>query len=452
MGNKNSTHPKGVQNTKQMSDDLYREVNNLPNLSNDPKWEFLLDNDGRQLIYMVGNQPDNVQDPYIVSSDTPGYIEFSVYGDDSVPMKERYKIDKNCLTHYCKDNKCTCVQRITDYKKINPDNLDITSATSPMSVINIWNLSDTSDQSPTSGKTNFNHHPKNYVNRTINDSTTSEGIPGFQTMDPRKFLNMNVNLSETSQGITPSNSELYNSKIPPSNSDLYDYNIPPSNSELNNSKMERPPNPIVVAVNRISNSLGFVGGAQRAKDDPSPETSESYSATSELSISESTSSPVIPQKGKYNGSGNINDEKNKKVKKDNKKTENSDEDDTDDEDLDLEELDDPNSGGGVYLNSDIDTSDLYKMQRAIYSSSDNHYNEYNDDDDDDDFATTTEKMRRIIDKLDHNFRQSRHSNNSNRTRNNDVFDTSDQQILSMSPETNKIIKKANRKNSKYSNV
>ncbi|AYV85117.1 MAG: hypothetical protein Satyrvirus4_14 [Satyrvirus sp.] len=181
----------------------------------------------------------------------------------------------------------------------------------------------------------------------------------------------------------------------------------------------------------------FVGGANDG-DDVSPEEiteseEEPFSATSEMSLT--TTTTISPEK-----------KKKKKKKEDSKEKESEEEetttttteteDDEDDEDLEVLQLEEDTEGGNghIFETSDIGSSELYRIQKRFFNSSDDMDNIDGGDIEDDD-RELTEEVREAYDKMN--------------SRKNIFFDSEDKDILDINSSTDKYIKKPGGKNDKY---
>lgn len=489
MGNKNSNQNKDekrstsksyYENIPRMTDKLYYDIWNVKQTSDSENIKIFEDSSkGTFLPYFSDSIFETENKPNILVSDNPAYIELDVCvcrGQIKPKFEtEKYAVHHNMPDHECKGN-CYCIEfndcectrktvgisdiyesekrksekkskigtpyiippypNLSMHQKMSIDILsdtspypipivEATSSTSPYppmkkSVQTI--LSDTSPYpvpnigptSPTSPYPPMSKSPSNILS-----DTSPNPVPDIGSTSPTSPYPP-LPITKSSQTITSDTSPYPVSDQGPTSPTSPFQPIETSNKFINNNRN----NLRIMPLHKL-----MTGGKDEKKKDIqkmknlSDTDKKIWSTTSETSETSTISTT----------SDKSNDKKKKELKEENDEDiEDDDLIDEDDEDEDLEEIEDEeitdNEDG--FEQSDISSSDLYKMQKRIFQS------ETTDNFDDLSQSTedTTERVREAMNRM-----QSR----------NNIFDSEDREILDIETSTEKYLKKPIKKNNKY---
>lgn len=362
--------------------------------------------------------PYNVEKPsfssdrndQVVTSENPKYIEFVAEGMMN-DMIEKYAVHKSRPNHECKKN-CYCVE----------DMIDVVDNKKKIYNSNMFNKS-VLDSSETSSKDAIvrQNNTYNMLNKAVLSPTSSE---------PRT-RNIIVELNKSRENKVGGNCGM-------SYGGNYGMSYGGNCGSMLGGNCGQ-----MYGGNCGSmyggNCGSMYGGAERKTNgnvhsDTSPDdiassseqSDRAFSTTSEMS---ETSSPAFPSK---------KTDKKKPVNKN--KSDDDDEPDIDDDELEgVDDEDITTENGFILEQSDIGSSDLYRMQSRVFGSetddsidySRNNKNSRNSDYDDDEI---TDRVRNAMDKMN--------------VRNN-IFDSEDNDILNMNSSTDKYMKRPTKKNHKY---
>lgn len=425
-------------NAYQMYADIWTEMSDYDKSRIGKKID-ILSNKGTDLPYYsdlnIFHYNQNAQN--YVSEETPRYVEFKVCRGDISELTEKYAVHNGYPGHNCGAN-CYCIDelieisgdkikshgahRVVRSESVSPnvsqivkdprelfsefDELELLSK-----ILSKKNtLSDNLTISPTSSETLY---------RPTRNSIANQNRPSN-----RSALN-NLTLSPTSSETLyrPSQTKPSNLVFSPTSSEtLYKPSqTRPSNLVFSPTSTETlyqsQPN------NKQSRcKLSMLGGAFSDTSELEDDDSDNFSATSELTVS-SNDNP-------------------KKKKSDSSDSSDSSTEELEDLDVDGEET---TEEGFIMEQSDITSSDLYRMQSRIFGSetstdaatrrvsyTNKWSNSFTDSESDD--KNTTERVRKAMSRI------------NNR---NNLFDSEDHDILDMNSSTSQYMKRPVKKNSKY---
>lgn len=361
---------------------------------------------------------------YLLSSENPQYIEF-IYcqGPNLAEINEKYRVHNFEPDHDCKEN-CQCIRQF----------IEVTG-----NIQKIYNLNDDL------GNTNmFSPASPNRPGSTFSPtSSESVGIPG-RASKPRGYSGVHVcpttmkgghcpalvggtcgamyggayGDSETSPETTTDSDEAFDGMYSDT-SEMSDTTTSPGGNTRNQSFQNKNRN------NRFNNRFN-----NKSNNDDTTDTTD-LSETSEMSTNmkkrRATDSVTSEME-------NINDQ-----------------DEVDDIDEDLEGLEDEDimEDGFIFEQSDVTSSDLYRIQNRIFGSETDTEYEYTDNnsyDTDDD--STTDIVENAMYQL--NLRKKISKSNPNNMRDS-IFDSEDMDIMEMGIDssTEKYTKRTARRNNKY---
>ena len=344
-------------------------------------------------------------DPY-VSSENKRYVEFIICQGDLNDIREKFSVNKTAPNHECLGN-CHCIEEIVEISGNNIKPYKKSAKYMPTT------LSPTSDEPFNPYKQQQKYNPKDVI----------------------QVNKMNVEYMPTT--LSPTSDD-------PSNLGQNKY----QGTVFRVEKLDMP---------TWKQDQPMAGGADMNAETSPEEITDSdddeqrddiFSATSE--VSDTATSPVNNKKKDA-------DKKSFDTMAMDDETSIDDEidDDDDDDDEILEGLDDEDieAEGFIMEQSDINSSDLYRIQRRIfasetddedlddfdYSRKNMRKNSRNAINDDDDTSSTTERVRQAINQM--NMRDTLFGS--------DDFDSEDKDIMNMNSSTDKYMKKPTRRNGKY---
>ena len=183
----------------------------------------------------------------------------------------------------------------------------------------------------------------------------------------------------------------------------------------------------------------------------SDENDKAFSDTSDMTTT--TTSPAMPgQKKKQTGETVDEDagDAGEADEADEAEVEAIIEDETDDDDEDLEDLDDEVTEEGLILDqSDISSTDLYRMQSRIFGSETSEFKPETE-------KEYTDRVEEAMDAVERNTKSksntrtvSRSGNARKNTRKRNIFNSEDNEILNMNSSTDKYMKRPTKKSNKY---
>jgi len=389
-------------------------------------------------------------DPY-VSSENKRYVEFIICQGDLNDIREKFSVNKTAPNHECLGN-CHCIEEIVEISGNNIKPYKKSAKYMPTT------LSPTSDEPFNPYKQQQKYNPKDVIQvNKMNVEYNPKDVIQVNKMNveynPKDVIQMNkMNVEYNPKDVIQVNKmnvEYMPTTLSPTSDD-------PSN--LGQNKYQG----TVFRVEKLDmptwkQDQPMAGGADMNAETSPEEITDSdddeqrddiFSATSE--VSDTATSPVNNKKKDA-------DKKSFDTMAMDDETSIDDEidDDDDDDDEILEGLDDEDieAEGFIMEQSDINSSDLYRIQRRIfasetddedlddfdYSRKNMRKNSRNAINDDDDTSSTTERVRQAINQM--NMRDTLFGS--------DDFDSEDKDIMNMNSSTDKYMKKPTRRNGKY---
>lgn len=355
---------------------------------------------GIPMPYIVDKDSFGSESNYeqLVSSENPRYIEFIICKGDAGEFKQKFAVNKSVPYHECKEN-CPCIEEIVEvigeknriYKKDKPEENTKFFSLSPTSSEPFdWKLYNTN--------------------------------PNMGNMEPRKENGMGT---DTCPGRITGKCPFGIGKCPYANGRRCPFSIelgPNIPGEMYNSM----------------NHPKLMGGAKKGtgmntskKNELTKQIGKAFSTTSEMN--ETSSSAIGEKKKKKNKKHLENEDSTTTTSTSTTSTTISTTTDENDEEIEddlegLEDEEDPEENGFIIEQSDISSSDLYRMQSRIFGSETQSMSST------DHKSETTENVRQAMNKM-----------NSRKT----LFDTEDRNILELNSSTDEFMKRPTNKNFKY---